>query len=61
MGYKNVLVHVKTNEEWSPHIDYGFGIASHFAARIVGMAIFDDMRFCGNMPGSAMKEWSSAR
>jgi nucleotide-binding universal stress UspA family protein len=43
MAYKNVLVHVTTNEEWSPHIDYGLGIASHFAARIVGMAIFDDI------------------
>jgi nucleotide-binding universal stress UspA family protein len=43
MAYKNVLVHVKTNEEWSPHIDYAFGIASHFAARIIGMAIFDDI------------------
>ena len=45
MAYKNILVHLKTNEEWSPHIDYGFGIASHFAARIVGMAIFDDIAF----------------
>jgi nucleotide-binding universal stress UspA family protein len=43
MAYKNVLIHVKTNEEWSPHIDYGFGIASHFAARVVGMAVFDDI------------------
>jgi hypothetical protein len=37
MAYKQILVHIKTNEEWSPHIDYAFGIASHFAARIVGV------------------------
>jgi nucleotide-binding universal stress UspA family protein len=48
MAYKNILVHVKTNEEWSPHVDYGFGIAAHFAARIVGMAIFDDIAMLRN-------------
>jgi hypothetical protein len=43
MAYKNILVHIKANEEWSPHMDYGFDIAAHFAARIVGIAVFDDI------------------
>lgn len=43
MSIKNILVHVKGNEEWSPHIDYAVEIAAHFQAKVVGLTIFDDI------------------
>jgi nucleotide-binding universal stress UspA family protein len=43
MPIKNILVHLKTNEEWSPHLDYALDTAARFNARLVGIAIFDDI------------------
>jgi hypothetical protein len=43
MIIKNILVHLKTNEEWSPHLDYALDTAARFNARLVGMAIFDNI------------------
>jgi nucleotide-binding universal stress UspA family protein len=43
MSIKNILVHLKANEDWSPHIDYALEVAAYFKAKIVGLIIFDDI------------------
>jgi nucleotide-binding universal stress UspA family protein len=43
MTYRDVLVHVKYNEAWSPHIDAAGVLAQSFGARLTGLYTLSDL------------------
>ncbi|MBP6012095.1 MAG: universal stress protein [Alphaproteobacteria bacterium] len=43
MTYRDVLVHVKYHETWSPHIDVAGHIAQTFGARLTGLYTMSDI------------------
>lgn len=51
MGMKEILVHVKSNEEWSGHIDHAIGLAAFFDARLRGMITFLDVAMMRDILG----------
>lgn len=45
MDYRDMLVHVKSTEEWSAHIDYAIGLAKLSKAHLRAMITFSDIAF----------------
>lgn len=43
MTYRDILVHVKYNEAWSPHIDVAGALAQSFDARLTGLYTLSDL------------------
>lgn len=43
MTYRDILVHVKYNEAWSPHIDVAGALAQTFGARLTGLYTLSDL------------------
>lgn len=50
MSIREILVHLKSHEDWSPHIDYAIGTAKHFSARLRGLVTFHEVVMLRNMP-----------
>jgi nucleotide-binding universal stress UspA family protein len=45
MDYRDMLVHLKSTEEWSSHIDYAIGLAKFSKAHLRAMITFSDIAF----------------
>lgn len=43
MTYRDILVHVKYHEAWSPHIDVAGALAQSFGARLTGLYTLSDL------------------
>ena len=59
MAISDVLVHLKSHESWSPHIDYSIGIAKVFNARLRAMVTFagaEMMRSYSRIPDELVVE-----
>jgi nucleotide-binding universal stress UspA family protein len=56
MIVSEILVHLKSHEEWSPHIDYAIGIAAGFGARLRGYMTFSDISFLRGISGADASE-----
>ncbi|MBL8907772.1 MAG: universal stress protein [Rhizobiales bacterium] len=52
MIMRDILVHLKSHEEWSPHIDYAIGVAAGFGARLRGYMTFADISFLRSISGT---------
>jgi len=52
MIVRDILVHLKSNEEWSPHIDYAIAVAKGFGARLRGLMTFSDISFLRSIAGT---------
>lgn len=50
MSIREILVHLKSHEDWSPHIDYAIGTAKHFSARLRGLVSFHEVVMMRNLP-----------
>ena len=42
MVFRDILVHLKSHEDWSPHIDYAIGVARAFDAQLRAMMTFPE-------------------
>jgi nucleotide-binding universal stress UspA family protein len=52
MTYRDVLVHVKYHETWSPHIDVAGHIAEAYGARLTGLYTLSDIAVMKNVMGA---------
>jgi hypothetical protein len=52
MTYRDVLVHVKYHETWSPHIDVAGHIAETFGGRLTGLYTLSDIAVMKNVMGA---------
>jgi nucleotide-binding universal stress UspA family protein len=52
MTYRDVLVHVKYHETWSPHIDVAGHIAGAFGAKLTGLYTLSDLAVMKNVMGA---------
>jgi len=52
MIMREILVHLKSHEEWSPHIEHAIGIAGGFGARLRGYMTFSDISFLRGISGA---------
>ena len=43
MSVRDILVHLKSHEEWSPHIDYAIATAKAFSAHVRGLVTFHEV------------------
>ncbi|MDP4823193.1 MAG: universal stress protein [Aestuariivirgaceae bacterium] len=50
MGIREILVHLKSHEDWSPHIDYAIRTAEQVPAKLRGLASFPDAFVLRNLP-----------
>jgi nucleotide-binding universal stress UspA family protein len=50
MGIREILVHIKSHEDWSPHIDYALRTAKRFSARLRGLASFPEAFILRSFP-----------
>jgi nucleotide-binding universal stress UspA family protein len=50
---REILVHLKSHEEWSPHIDYAVKTAGQFSASLRGLVSFPEVVMLRNLPGHA--------
>ena len=50
MSIRDILVHLKSHEEWSPHIDYAIATAKTFSAHLRGMVTFHEVVMLRNLP-----------
>jgi nucleotide-binding universal stress UspA family protein len=41
--FRDIMVHLKAQEEWSPHIDYAISVAASFRARLRGFMTFSEV------------------
>jgi nucleotide-binding universal stress UspA family protein len=55
MSVRDILVHVKANEEWSTHIEYAIGAAHHFKARLHAFLTFSDISILRALAGKNEK------
>ena len=53
MSIREILVHLKSHEDWSPHIDYAIGTSRHFSARLRALVTFHEVVMLRNLPGYA--------
>lgn len=51
MSIREILVHLKSHEDWSPHIDYAIGTSKQFSARLRGLVSFHEVVMLRNLPG----------
>lgn len=50
MIVREILVHLKSHEDWSPHIDYAIGTARVFGARLRGLLTFHEIVMLRSLP-----------
>lgn len=50
MGIRDILIHLKSHEEWSPHVDYGIETAKVLGARLRGIVTFHEVVMLRNLP-----------
>jgi nucleotide-binding universal stress UspA family protein len=50
MIIREILVHLKSHEDWSPHIDYAIGAARVFGARLRGLVTFHEIVMLRSLP-----------
>lgn len=43
MSFRDILVHLKSHEEWSAHVDYAIGVSKSFDAHLRGLVTFSDV------------------
>ncbi|MFN4141389.1 universal stress protein [Aestuariivirga sp.] len=55
MSIRDILVHLKSHEDWSPHVDYAIGTAKAFSARLRGLATFHEVVVLRNLAVNAGK------
>ena len=51
MCIREILVHLKSHEEWSPHADYAVRTAKQFSARLRALVSFHEVVMLRNLPG----------
>lgn len=51
MPIREILVHLKSHEEWSPHIDYAVKTAGDFSASLRGLVSFPEAMLMRSLPG----------
>ena len=59
MTARDILVHLKSHEEWSPHIDHAIGVAVAFGAKLRGLVTFPQaamMKSLGRFPATMVAE-----
>lgn len=59
MSFRDILVHLKSHEDWSPHIDHAISTAKHFSAHLSGLVTFHEVVMLRNLPlqvGKAVEE-----
>lgn len=59
MSLRDMLVHVKLHEEWSPHIDYAIALAARHGARLTGLVTLRDLsvlKSVGGVAASTLKD-----
>jgi nucleotide-binding universal stress UspA family protein len=59
MPLRDMLVHVKLHEDWSPHIDYALKLAAQHGARLTGLVTLRDLsilKSIGGVSASMLKE-----
>lgn len=50
MSIREILVHLKSHEEWSQHIDYAIETAKLFSAQVRALVTFHEVVFLRNLP-----------
>lgn len=50
MSIREILVHIKSHEDWSAHIDYAVHTAQRFSARLRGLASFPEAFILRTLP-----------
>jgi nucleotide-binding universal stress UspA family protein len=50
VSIRDILVHLKSHEDWSPHIDYAIGTSKQFSARLRALVSFHEMVVLRNLP-----------
>jgi nucleotide-binding universal stress UspA family protein len=55
VSIREILVHLKSHEDWSPHIDYAIGTSKNFSARLRGMVSFHEVVMLRNLPRYASR------
>lgn len=53
MSIRDILVHLKSHEDWSPHIDHAISTAKLFSAHLRGLVTFHEVVMLRNLPGYA--------
>jgi nucleotide-binding universal stress UspA family protein len=53
VSIREILVHLKSHEDWSPHIDYAIGTSKQFSARLRALVTFHEVVVLRNLPGYA--------
>lgn len=55
MSIRDILVHLKSHEEWSPHVDHAIGTAKLFSCHLRGLVTFHEVVMLRNLPRHAGK------
>ena len=50
MSIRDILVHLKSHEEWSPHIDYAIRTAKLFSCHVRALVTFHEVVILRNLP-----------
>lgn len=50
MSIRDILIHLKSHEDWSPHIDYGIQTARLFSARLRAIVTFHEVVILRSLP-----------
>lgn len=50
MSIRDILVHLKSHEDWSPHIDYAISTAKLFSSRVCALVTFHEVVMLRNLP-----------
>lgn len=50
MSIRDILVHLKSHEEWSPHIDYAISTAKLFSCHVRALVTFHEVVILRNLP-----------
>jgi nucleotide-binding universal stress UspA family protein len=53
MSIRDILVHLKSHEDWSPHVDYAIATAKLFSAHLRGLVTFHEVVVLRNLPSYA--------
>lgn len=51
MSIREILVHLKSHEDWSPHADYALSTAKLFSAKLRALVSFHEVVMLRNLPG----------
>ena len=50
MSIRDILVHLKAHEDWSPHIDHAIGTAKLFSSHLRALVTFHEVVMLRNLP-----------